>query len=73
MGPTHESTPAGLRARLNLLALEREAAEQSGLSADNPYMTDLHCEIDEVEEAYVIAAVTEIAELRADFDGPLRG
>ena len=73
MDPVHASTPADLRARLGLLALERDAARRTQLSEDNPYMTDLHDEIAEVEHAYVCSAVAAIAELRADLGGRLRG
>ena len=73
MDPVFASTPADLRARLGLLALERDAARRSELSDDNPYMTDLHDEIAAVERAYVCSAVGAIAELRANLDGRLRG
>jgi hypothetical protein len=73
MDPVHASTPADLRARLGLLALERDAARRTQLSEDNPYMTDLHDEIAEVEQAYVCSAVAAIAELRANLGGRLRG
>ena len=73
MEPLHETNPADLRARLGLLTLEREVAQRSSLSADNPYMTDLYDEIAAVERAYIGAAVTEIAMLRADLDGSLIG
>jgi hypothetical protein len=66
-------SPADLRAQLNLLALEREAAKESGLADDPNYMSDLVAEIHAVRAAYVGSAVTEIATLRAGFDGRLHG
>ena len=41
-----------------------------GLSTDAGYMADLRNEIDVVRDAYVGAAVTEIASLRAELSGP---
>jgi hypothetical protein len=73
MRPDDHTTPADLRARVGLLALEREAAEGSSLGDDSAYMVDLRDEIAAVEAAYVGAAVIEIASLRADLDGRLVG
>ena len=56
---------------LRLLYAERALAE--GFGEDRAYMADLDEEIALVREAYVVAAVTEIATLRAQLSGPLRG
>jgi hypothetical protein len=73
MPPDHRPSPADLRARLGLLALERDVAKGSSLSANSHYMADLDEEIAAVESAYIGAAVVEIASLRADLDAPLVG
>jgi hypothetical protein len=73
MRPDDRPTPADLRARLGLLALEREAAQRSPLADDSHYMVGLREEIAAVESAYVGAAVIEIATLRADLSGALVG
>lgn len=62
-----------VRRRLMLLAEERVLAHESGLDRDRAYMTDLEDEIAETRHAYLGAAVTEIAMLRARIDGPLQG
>ena len=62
------SAPASACSRSS--AMQPAARE---LSEDNPYMTDLHDEIAEVEHAYVCSAVAAIAELRANLGGRLRG
>ena len=59
--------------RLEELESERMLASLIGLSADAAYMADLHIEIDATRDAYVGAAVTEIATLRAELSGPLYG
>ena len=73
MRPDHRPSPADLRSRLGLLALERDAAKRSSLAANSHYMADLDEEIAAVESAYVGAAVVEIASLRADLGAPLVG
>jgi septum formation topological specificity factor MinE len=73
MRPDHRLSPADLRARLGLFALERAVAERSSLAENAHYMADLRHEIAAVESAYVGAAVTEIATLRADLGAPLVG
>ena len=73
MPPDHRQSPADLRARLGLLALERDAAKRSSLAANSHYVADLDEEIATVESAYVGAAVVEIASLRADLGAPLVG
>jgi hypothetical protein len=59
--------------RLKELQAERLLASSGGLAADNAYMADLDDEIAEVSDAYVGAAVTEIATLRAELFGPQVG
>ena len=73
MPPDRRPSPADLRARLGLLALERDTAQRSSLAENSHYMADLDEEIAAVESAYVGAAVVEIASLRADLDAPLMG
>ena len=58
---------------LRQLYAERELARLEGLARDRGYMDDLEQEIDASRHAYVGAAVTEIAVLRADLSGPLLG
>jgi hypothetical protein len=62
--------------RLKELQAERMLASSAGLAADTAYMAymaDLDDEIAEVSDAYVGAAVTEIATLRAEMFGPQLG
>ena len=66
-------TAAVLRERLELLERERVLAEADTLAANGLFMADLHAEIAATRAAYVGAAVTEIASLRASLSGPLRG
>jgi hypothetical protein len=58
-----------LRVRLNQLYAERPLASNEGLAANTAYLADLEDEIAEVGDAYVAAAVTEIAELRGELFG----
>jgi hypothetical protein len=62
-----------LQMRLKELQAERLLASSAGLAADGAYMADLKDEIAEVRAAYVGAAVTEIATLRAELFGPQVG
>ena len=62
-----------LKIRLNELEAERLLAASEGLAADTAYMADLEDEIAEVSDAYVGAAVTEIAMLRGELFGPQVG
>ena len=55
------------------LEAERLLASREGLPADAAYMADLEDEIAEVSAAYVGAAVSEIATLRAELFGPQLG
>jgi cystathionine beta-lyase/cystathionine gamma-synthase len=62
--------------RLRELQAERMLALSAGLAADTAYIAyvaDLDDEIAEVSDAYVGAAVTEIATLRAELFGPQMG
>ena len=67
------TSAAGLRERLLLLERERATVALSELAANGAYMADLLDEIEATRAAYVGAAVTEIASLRAELDGPLFG
>jgi hypothetical protein len=69
------TTPSAARLHEQLQQLQRERAlaALTGLSANALYMADLFDEIDATRAAYVGAAVTEIASLRAEIDGPLAG
>jgi hypothetical protein len=69
----HTTTATDLRDELRLLYAERVLANLDGLSADPLYMADLLDDIAAHEAAYVGAAVTEIAVLRAELDGPQQG
>jgi hypothetical protein len=62
-----------VRTHLMLLGEERVLAHEAGLDHDLAYMADLDGEIAQTRSAYVGAAVTEIAMLRARLDGPLVG
>jgi hypothetical protein len=64
---------ASARNHLEVLESERAMAALYGLDADPLYMADLRQEIGQFRAAYVGLAVTEIASLRAEIDGPLRG
>jgi hypothetical protein len=67
------ATAHTLHRHLRLLEQERAAARLSGLSENAHYMEDLAHELDAVRVAYIGAAVTEIASLRAALDGPRHG
>jgi hypothetical protein len=62
-----------VRQHLMLLNEERVLAHEAGLDHDRAYMADLEDEIAQYRSAYVGAAVTEIAMLRARLDGPNQG
>jgi hypothetical protein len=55
------------------LQAERALASIEGLAVSSAYMADLHGEIEATTRAYVGAAVTEIATLRAELSGPQIG
>jgi hypothetical protein len=58
---------------LKELKAERKLASTHGLTDDAGYIAELENEIVEVTHAYVAAAVTEIAVLRAELSGPQAG
>jgi predicted DNA-binding protein len=62
-----------MQIRLKALQAERLLASSEGLGAGTAYMADLEDEIAEVSDAYVAAAVAEIATLRAELFGPQVG
>jgi hypothetical protein len=62
-----------VRQHLMLLHEERVLAHEAGLDHDRAYMADLDDEIAAYRAAYVGAAVTEIALLRASLDGRNQG
>jgi hypothetical protein len=62
-----------MQTHLRELQAERMLAGLEGLGPDSPYMTGLDDEIAATEAAYVCAAVTEIASLRAELSGPQAG
>ncbi len=62
-----------LRERLRQLSAERALADLEGLGGNEPYIADLQGEIAFAQKAYVGAAVTQIATLRGQLDGPLQG
>jgi hypothetical protein len=66
-------TAADIQAHLRLLYVERALAELEGLTSDASYMGDLLDEIHEQRSAFVGVVLTEIATLRAEMSGPLRG
>lgn len=66
-------TAAKIRADLRLLYAERALAGLEGLGSDPSYMADLLDDIDSLKNAYIGAVVTEIATLRGELGGPLRG
>jgi hypothetical protein len=66
-------TAIKMQAHLQDLEAERALASMEGLAEDPAYMADLTDEIEVTRHAYVGAAVTEIAILRADLSGPLYG
>ena len=67
------TSAAALREQIHLLERERATATLAGVAANELYMADLRDEIAATRAAYVGAAVTEIASLRAELDGPLFG
>ena len=75
MGTSTDTTPTAAERRRHLVGLnaERAAAALEGLSSNREYMDDLEDEIAAERHAYVGAAVTEIATLRAALSGPLYG
>jgi hypothetical protein len=66
-------TAVEIQDELRMLYVERALAELEGLASDETYMADLLDDIQAHRSAFVGAAVTEIASLRAELDTPLRG
>jgi hypothetical protein len=66
-------TASDARIELQRLQAERLDAADAGLGANEIYMADLETDIAASRVAYVALAVTEIATLRAELDGPLLG
>jgi hypothetical protein len=64
-----------LEARNHLAQLESERAlaHTTPLAGVASYMADLEEEIEETRQVYTVAAVTEIASLRAELFGPQVG
>jgi uncharacterized protein YbcC (UPF0753/DUF2309 family) len=58
---------------LRQLYIERALAELEGLAGDPAYMSDLLDDIESHKSAFAGAVVTEIATLRAELGGMLRG
>jgi hypothetical protein len=70
---TSTLTATDVKQHLDLLYEERVLAVRIGLAADGAYMADLDEEIAAYRSAFVGAAVTEIASMRAQLSGPLVG
>jgi hypothetical protein len=66
-------TALQLRSQVGQLHAERELAVREGLGDNAAYMADLDEELAHRTQLYVAAAVTEIATLRAELDGPNYG
>ena len=66
-------TATEMQAHLQDLEIERALALIEGLAGSPAYMADLEEEIVATRHAYVGAAVTEIATLRAELSGPQLG
>jgi hypothetical protein len=71
----HETHIKAIDLRGRLIQLDAERAETAGTGlADIPsYMADLEEEIEATRQLFVITAVTEIAELRAELFGAQHG
>ena len=70
---TEQTSAVSLREQLRDLEAELAAARANGLAENPAYMADLALEMAVTESAYIGAAVTEIATLRAELSGPLHG
>jgi hypothetical protein len=66
-------TAVDVRGRLIQLDAERAETRETGLADIPSYMADLEEEIEATRQVYVMAAVTEIAELRAELFGAQEG
>jgi hypothetical protein len=72
---TQTITPSAVEVaeHLQLLLLEAALAEVEGLDANAAYMADLREEITATRDAYLGAAITDIATLRGQLSGRLLG
>lgn len=70
---TEPQSAAALGEHLRALGAELAIARRNGLIHNPAYMADLALDLAGTEAAYVGAAVTEIASLRAALNGPLLG
>ena len=68
-----EHSAIEIHAHLLDLQVERTLASIEGLAVNSAYMAHLDGEIEATTSAYVGAAVTEIATLRAELSGPQVG
>ena len=73
MNPPATTPAPQIAEQLRLLYVERALAEVAGLANNRSYMDDLEDEISGCRDAYVGAAVTEIAVLRGLLGGRLSG
>lgn len=73
MNPSLATHAPELAERLRMLYVERALAETAGLLENPSYMADLEDEISGCRDAYVGAAVTEIAVLRGVLGSRLVG
>ncbi|HEY7631742.1 MAG TPA: hypothetical protein VH817_13620 [Thermoleophilaceae bacterium] len=64
---------ATLKELLMLLQAERALASLEGLGGNAAYISDLDDDLAEAYHAYICAAVTEIAILRAELSAPQVG
>jgi hypothetical protein len=67
------TTAIDIHTHLLELQAERALASIEGLALDPVYMADLDGEIEATVRAYIGAAVSEIASLRAELSGPQAG
>ena len=67
------TSAAALHEQLQQLQRDQATAALTGVAANGLYLADLTSEIEATRDDYVGAAVTEIASLRAELDGPLFG
>ena len=63
-------TASDIKQHLELLQHEKVLAMDTALRNDPRYMADLDEEILATQHAYIGSAVLEIAQLRADLEGP---
>jgi hypothetical protein len=73
MSPSTPTDAPEIAERLRCLFLERALAHSAGLGDNRAYMDDLEQEISGCRDAYVGAAVMEIAVLRGVLGGRLAG